>query len=256
MKESRERERIHNQKQYARRRGLGLCGTCGRPVVMGKASCQKCIQRRTNLKRKATERGLCRDCGLASELGKSRCRTCLDRKLAIYRERYRGQYNSSESYSKAKRAEFRPCKCRGETEWIPRVHARKCLDCGGHWYPTTEDRKKAKKPRVSEWQKRRRRELKSRILGHYSNGTPKCACCGESHLIFLALDHINENGAEHRKSIHSGRFYQWIAKNGFPKGFQVLCHNCNWAKSRGGCPHGSPAGQALAPGEIVVSEAS
>ena len=31
--------------------------------------------------------------------------------------------------------------------------------------------------------------------------------------------------------------YRWLEKNGFPSGFQTLCHNCNWAKSRGGCPH-------------------
>ena len=31
---------------------------------------------------------------------------------------------------------------------------------------------------------------------------------------------------------------KWIIKNNFPKGFQILCHNCNSAKAvYGKCPH-------------------
>jgi hypothetical protein len=26
----------------------------------------------------------------------------------------------------------------------------------------------------------------------------------------------------------------------YPAGYQVLCFNCNWAKSHGGCPHAAP----------------
>jgi len=32
----------------------------------------------------------------------------------------------------------------------------------------------------------------------------------------------------------------WIRKNNFPKGFQVLCMNCNWGKGHSKdnkCPH-------------------
>lgn len=63
-----------------------------------------------------------------------------------------------------------------------------------------------------------------------------CACCSEDHEVFLAIDHINEDGAAHRRVIKSG-FYQWLRDNQYPSGFQTLCHNCNWAKSRGECPH-------------------
>jgi hypothetical protein len=32
--------------------------------------------------------------------------------------------------------------------------------------------------------------------------------------------------------------YRWLAKKNFPEGFQVLCANCNVAKSQNGvCPH-------------------
>jgi hypothetical protein len=47
---------------------------------------------------------------------------------------------------------------------------------------------------------------KYRVLSHYSNGVPVCACCGESLIGFLTLDHINGDGAQHRKAlgIHGG----------------------------------------------------
>lgn len=33
-------------------------------------------------------------------------------------------------------------------------------------------------------------------------------------------------------------FREWQRKNNYPKGFQVLCHNCNLAKGfYGKCPH-------------------
>lgn len=70
----------------------------------------------------------------------------------------------------------------------------------------------------------------------------KCLCCGEEETVFLTLDHVDNNGAEHRKTLGTAKsginLYNYLKKNNFPKGFQVLCFNCNWAKSQvGGCPH-------------------
>jgi hypothetical protein len=82
------------------------------------------------------------------------------------------------------------------------------------------------------------RRLKQEVLSHY--GT-HCACCGESTFEFLQIDHVNNDGAAHRKAIGRGAgtgTYNWLKKNGWPKGFQALCANCNFAKSRyGRCPH-------------------
>ncbi|MDE1814921.1 MAG: hypothetical protein KGI05_09715, partial [Thaumarchaeota archaeon] len=77
-------------------------------------------------------------------------------------------------------------------------------------------------------------------LMHYSNGTMKCACCGESIVEFLTMDHINNDGAEHRRKIGSAYLYSWLISNNFPEGFQVLCWNCNCARARSKdkiCPH-------------------
>ena len=93
--------------------------------------------------------------------------------------------------------------------------------------------------------KKRRRELKLEIFNKY--GGPVCVCCGERHLEFLSIDHINGQGSLHRrqiaeergKSYRSGqKFYDWLKQNNFPTGFQVLCFNCNFAKGHfDKCPH-------------------
>ncbi len=90
----------------------------------------------------------------------------------------------------------------------------------------------------NEKMKLKRQEERMTVLKHYSNGTPTCACCDESHIEFLELDHTNNNGAEHRKKIGRTTIYSWVIKNNFPEGFQVLCANCNQSRGRYGyCPH-------------------
>lgn len=81
-------------------------------------------------------------------------------------------------------------------------------------------------------------QIRLQVLAHYSSG-PSCSCCGESHLEFLAIDHINGGGNQHRKEVGKGiTFYRWLIKNKYPEGFQVLCHNCNMAKGfYKECPH-------------------
>ena len=84
------------------------------------------------------------------------------------------------------------------------------------------------------------RQKRYQVLIHYSNGTPKCACCEESEIRFLTLDHIEGGGNRQRKSIGTGiTYWLWLIKNNYPKGYQTLCMNCNWARYTNGgiCPH-------------------
>lgn len=82
------------------------------------------------------------------------------------------------------------------------------------------------------------RKIRDRVLKHYGN---KCVCCGISENKFLAMDHVNGNGNQHRLSIcghKKMRIHSWLIKNNFPDNFQILCHNCNMAKGiYGVCPH-------------------
>jgi len=63
----------------------------------------------------------------------------------------------------------------------------------------------------------------------YSNGYMKCELCGIDNIDVLTIDHINGNGAKHRKEIKKYKdLYSWLRDNNFPDGFRVLCRNCNW----------------------------
>lgn len=97
--------------------------------------------------------------------------------------------------------------------------------------------------RFNEICRKSRNKLRKEVLEHYSKGKMVCKCCNEDAIEFLAIDHIEGGGNKHRKSISKSNspntsIYQWLRKNKYPIGFQVLCHNCNMAKSLyGECPH-------------------
>ena len=92
------------------------------------------------------------------------------------------------------------------------------------------------------------------VLQEYSkllskSNIPCCNCCGENfHIHFLAIDHIPgkyemDDDPELKKlgytsKRQSEKLVRWIIKKNFPKGFQILCHNCNQSKGWYGiCPH-------------------
>jgi len=78
--------------------------------------------------------------------------------------------------------------------------------------------------------------IRKQVIEYYGN---KCECCGENKYEFLALDHINGGGNQHRKETGTDTML-WIVRNEFPEGFRILCHNCNVSYGLYGfCPHQS-----------------
>ena len=77
-------------------------------------------------------------------------------------------------------------------------------------------------------------------LKHYGGDPPKCACCGETELGFLSLDHVNNDGNKQRKKL----LFAWLIARGLPDepAIQVLCFNCNLGREFNGgvCPHKHP----------------
>ncbi len=84
--------------------------------------------------------------------------------------------------------------------------------------------------------RRYRDEIKYKVLRHYSGDKLECSNCGIDVYSVLTLDHINNDGAEHKRRLSkSGKassttIYTDIIKHGFPEGYQVLCFNCNFHK--------------------------
>lgn len=136
-----------------------------------------------------------------------------------------------------KEAGYKTCKTCRE---ITRLSGRRHRDRDPELY--------AKKTRDNA----RRRRL--RVLDHYGG---KCACCGEGRFEFLAIDHINNDGRAHRLQIGhgSGGIVRWLINENFPKGFRVLCHNCNMAMGfYGACPHQKEGAQFQGESDFETSK--
>lgn len=70
-----------------------------------------------------------------------------------------------------------------------------------------------------------------------------CTCCHEAIFEFLTLEHLNNDGAAHRRQVGKNAQAQLldIKKRGFPPEYTVLCFSCNLAKGiHGTCPHTWP----------------
>ncbi len=101
-----------------------------------------------------------------------------------------------------------------------------CMECARIY-----DRNRAPiKTKTDNWKQaqiRHRLKVKVEAINHYGG---KCACCGTTRVEFLCIDHINNDGAEHRRKIGRYPMPRWLKQHGYPEGYQVLCWNCNSAK--------------------------
>jgi hypothetical protein len=82
-----------------------------------------------------------------------------------------------------------------------------------------------------EWHVARASETREAVFKAY--GGYVCVGCGETDKDVLTIDHVNNDGAAHRREIGAGwPIYPWLVSNNFPPGFQVLCANCQMRKLR------------------------
>lgn len=115
-------------------------------------------------------------------------------------------------------------------KWLYRKNADARRESSRNNYWKNRDEILAKK-------KAKSRETKLMVINAYGG---VCECCGESMIEFLTIDHINNNGAEHRKRVGKGvKIYDDLIKQGLPQGeYRVLCFNCNITRGfYGYCPH-------------------
>lgn len=94
--------------------------------------------------------------------------------------------------------------------------------------------------RYNEAKSEYRFKLKLAAISHYSNGLMCCASCGyDDDVDALTLDHIDDNGADHRRELgcssRGGQagttMYERLKALGWLPGLQVLCANCNTIKA-------------------------
>jgi hypothetical protein len=165
----------------------------------------------------------CRVCGETIRNQYGKCYACVRRRQLAWEKRKRENPTADRHYAEPRRCNV----CQRDlplTAFKTTTNNRLttyCRDC------------------TNEGNMARYQRYRLACLRHYSGDIPHCACCGEAGLPFLCMDHINNDGAAHRKELRSNVITTWLVKNGFPDGFQVLCYNCNNGKrvNRGVCPH-------------------
>lgn len=196
-------------RQLTRWRTSGLCHTCGaNSKQLGHVRCSQCIeQANARLTAKGVQvvpQGICRWCKKAPS--RKRHTTCDNCDLLAKRSQQR---------VRAKRLSRGLCvKCGKNSQATPSTYCERCTEYG------------------RRYSRMRRQEVIERYGG-------QCACCGEANHYFLTIDHVNNDGAEHRRKAggHAKTFDE-IYKTPYNPRFQLLCHNCNSAKGNyGSCPH-------------------
>lgn len=91
------------------------------------------------------------------------------------------------------------------------------------------------KKRLEKRKKNDRSDDRLLALWHYGGQPPNCACCGEEQIQFLCIGN------------NSHRLYKWLRRKKYPPGYEVRCHNCNYAITiYGECPH-APGQKAPCP---------
>ena len=138
-------------------------------------------------------------CSNTTTAGRKRCDNCLSKNSKACRKYYKGNREKG------------LCSCGSE----PTPGLKSCAPC-------------------REYIREYNRKLRLKVFAAY--GGSICACCGETELVFLTIDHIGGGGGKHRSRIGS-TIYSWLRKRKYPPGFRVLCFNCNWGEHAGGCPH-------------------
>jgi hypothetical protein len=167
------------------------------------------------------EEGRCINCGsIRDRLGKLTCSNC-----------YISNKRSTQKREKIRIEKHICVKCGKNTVVENRKMCNKCLD-----KLKKLDRGKYNRKYYGHYREKR---IENKLIAFNAYGGAKCVCCGETEFIFLTIDHINNNGNEHRMEIGKGSIYPWLKANNYPKGFQVLCFNCNQGKHINGgiCPH-------------------
>lgn len=210
---------------------MGLCTRCRRnEAAAGSKACATCRDREKRYEQAKKDRtagtSLCKRCEENERIeGRVWCVGCASyMQDAKTKTRAKGKADGLCSYT--------DCKSPATPGYLS------CADCRDHANEYGRSRKTEVQWQARQTRRRRRLEVFEAYGGAF------CACCGEDTYEFLTMDHINGDGASHRRELGNVRgergmdIYFWLRRNNFPPGFRVLCMNCNFSLGyHGYCPH-------------------
>jgi len=94
--------------------------------------------------------------------------------------------------------------------------------------------KNKNRDKINKSEREKTRELKTKVMLHYSYGEIHCIHCGETNIDFLTIDHINGRKAWKGTGGDSkgNRLCRWLIREDFPDGFQILCWAWNQIRTK------------------------
>ncbi len=195
------------KKRRSRQKAAGLCIRCGKNRARpNRVNCEVCMDFQKRYREEKRQLGLCVYCSDQRKAidGTSYCVSCRN-KIAKGTQKLRDG-----------RRELRLCvSCGLNHACENKVNCETCAAEARNYH----------------------RKNKSQCFDYYGR---VCTCCEiEFDERFLTLDHINNDGNQHRSKHGKSGFYKWVINNNFPNNLQTHCWNCNLAKSVNGgvCPH-------------------
>lgn len=247
----RDKMRIRNKNKRIKSRLIGKCVGCNnRKAKQGKALCQRCAKTRARRYKQLKDSQTCASCGKARPIkGKLTCSRCsiasASRIRALRWQRSKAGICWQCKENKISIGKRRCDNCiskqgiwaRKRYRW--RTLVGLCISCGKNQVKGTLKFCVSCRDRNNKRKRQQSKELKLIVFDNY-NGRA-CACCGEDIIDLLTIDHLNNNGAQHRRQIKASGsgFYRWLRKNDYHKGYNVVCFSCNSGRwlNGGVCPH-------------------
>lgn len=140
------------------------------------------------------------------------------------KQRIRGK-DRYQTLKEGREVEKRCLECNKPERVQGRRKCQMCIDRNTQWHRIHADESNAKKALM-------RYNIKKRIVEAYGG---RCVACGEQRIPCLEIDHIANDGQEHRASLgfdpsYRGgiSFYRKVLKLcPLPNNLQVLCANCH-----------------------------
>ena len=221
---------------YKDRIAKGLCGGCGELNEEPSSLCKTCKEKsrkRTEAKRKSRkENNACLDCGKPADNG-SRCKGCAAKQSSGQRRRVDQRKEDGlcvQGCGKPVKPGCTMCQehidqlsATSSKHYHRRKEAGTCRFCDKARAPG-----RVLCPYHVKVYHGYRDQTKLEALEAY--GGPICAGCSSTDFEVLQIDHINGGGRKHfeAEGITGGyNFYCWLRRHDYPKGFRVLCANCN-----------------------------
>jgi hypothetical protein len=124
---------------------------------------------------------------------------------------------------------------RHRQEWVPQTEGeKKCSRCGStkavSEFTVLRTRVDGLRGICRTCEAAAYASVRDEVFQYYGGDQPKCAGCGIDDQRLLTIDHVESNGATHRRELNGLPIYKALKRDGFPPGYQLLCWNCNALK--------------------------